>query len=213
MQSGKGIEFGKQSKLKSHAIRSVLLFLPGFNIFNIAFLLVTLQPRFSRPDTRTFILYCVCACTNRRWYSGGIAFINFVIDLHPHQYVEQYSTLPFPCVSQKWYERQYTLATKSVARERYQAERDMLTDKKGNVVCINRSTKHESIKDGINTLWTQISEADGSRRKHLEAILVVAKHILANGPIVKTQELGRLCTRKVPIMCMKENYSIIRHVQ
>ena len=126
------------------------------------------------------------------------------VDLHPHQYVEQYCTIPFPCVSQKWYERQYTLATKNVARERYQAERDMLTDKKGNIVCINRSTTHESIEDSINTLLTQISEATGSRKKHLEAILVVAKHILANGPIVKTQELGRLYAQEKGLSCARK---------
>ena len=112
--------------------------------------------------------------------------------LHPRQYIEQYCIIPFPLVSRAWYERQNKLATKNVSRKRHQTEREVLADRKGNIVCVNRSQTRESLEDNINALSTKISEATGSRKNHLEAISVVAKYIQTNGPVLKTQELGKV---------------------
>ena len=49
----------------------------------------------------------------------------------------------------------------------------MLKDKKGNIVCVNRSQTQESLQDNVSTSSTKISKAAGSR---LEAILAVANY-------------------------------------
>ena len=116
--------------------------------------------------------------------------------LHPRQYIEQYHIIPFSGVSPKWYERQNMLAVNNVARERRQMESDVVTDKAGNLICINRSQAQGSLEDNINTLSIELSATEGNTRKHLEAILAVARYMQKNGPVLKTQELGKVYTHE-----------------
>ena len=111
-------------------------------------------------------------------------------DLHPKQYIEQHRIIPFPDFSPKWYERQHLLATKNVAREKRQKHSIVMADTSGDILCINRSQTQGSLQDNIKTLSS--CETTDSQRKHIEALTAVARYIIDNGPVVKTQEVGRV---------------------
>ena len=110
--------------------------------------------------------------------------------LHPRQYIEQHETIPFSKVSSAWYERQYTLAMKNVGREKRQEESIKVLDNDGKLVCINKYQTQGTLQENMDTLSN--AEVAENQRKHARALVAVAKYIIENGPVVKTQELGRI---------------------
>ena len=83
---------------------------------------------------------------------------------------------------------------KNVAREKRRDETIVHTDEKGNLLCVNKSLSQGTLQDNTKTLKTKADAlADGNQKKHLTA---VARYIVANGPVVKTQDTGKLYMSK-----------------
>ena len=98
--------------------------------------------------------------------------------------------LPFPQVLSNWYERQYALSIHNIRRE--EVTQMVITDfdERGNTIFINRSqvwgTLHDNVYDVVKTLQ------DGRVKHHVMSIINVGEFIIANGPVVKTQDVGQV---------------------
>ena len=56
---------------------------------------------------------------------------------------------------------------------------------------------HGTLQDNIETLATKAdSLTDGKQKKHVNALVAVARYIITNGPVVKTQDAGKLYMRE-----------------
>lgn len=68
------------------------------------------------------------------------------------------------------------------------------TDEKGNLLCVSKSLSQGTLQDNTETFKTKADAlADGNQKKHL---IAVAHYIIANGPVVKTQDAGKLYMSK-----------------
>ena len=88
---------------------------------------------------------------------------------------------------------------KNVAREKRRDESIVHTDEKGNLLCVNKSLSQGTLQDNTETLKTKADAlTDGNQKKHLEvlALIAVARYIIANGPVVKTEDAGKLYMSK-----------------
>ena len=101
--------------------------------------------------------------------------------------------LPFPCVSSQWYARQHRLSTKNAARERRRDSNSIHTDEDGNFTFSDRSRVQGNLRENLCSLRESAQQlSDGNKREHLQAIIAVGEYILENGPVVRTQDVGKL---------------------
>ena len=114
-----------------------------------------------------------------------------VVIVHPQS--ELPHALPFPCVSFEWYAKQHYLYPRNIARERRRYSNTVDTDNEGNFTFIDRSRVEGNLEENMSSLRESVQQLDGNKQEHLQAILAVGDYIIIkNGPIVKTQEVGKI---------------------
>lgn len=69
----------------------------------------------------------------------------------------------------------------------------LITDENGNLMLINRSNINSSLLDNIKGLQKEVEMLlNGSTKSHYCFLIKVGKFIIANGPLVMTQEVGKV---------------------
>ena len=124
---------------------------------------------------------------------------------HP-QYI---NPLPFPKVSGEWYERQYALSIHNIGREEVQHTTVREFNGKQNCVLIIKSQVCGTLQDNILVLENNaVTLQDGSRKSHLLSLVSVANFVCVNGPIVKTQDAGKLYMREKGLSGRKKSMKL-----
>lgn len=96
-------------------------------------------------------------------------------------------------MSSKWYEKEHTLAIKNVARDRSQTEMEVDHDEHGNWLYACKSKVKGTLQDNIECLkQTCDTLSNLSTKQHLLALVEVAEFVVTNGPIVRTQDAGKV---------------------
>ena len=118
-------------------------------------------------------------------------------------------SLPFPEVSCEWYEKQRALEVRNAAREELRSSKEGICDDKGNICFVDRSQVKGELLQNIHTLKDQVARLkDGATKQHLSSIIKSGEFIIANGPIVKTQELGRVYAREKGLTTRKRSVEL-----
>ena len=114
-------------------------------------------------------------------------------------YVKVYShpeyshPLPFPSVSNEWYEKQRALEVHNAAREERRSTNTTAFDEEGNISFVDRSQTKGPLHQNIQSLKDQAAKLkEGSAKQHISSLIKAGEFIVANGPVVKTQEVGRI---------------------
>ena len=118
-------------------------------------------------------------------------------------------SLPFPEVSCEWYEKQRALEVRNAAREELRSSKEGICDDKGNICFVDRSQVKGELSQNIQTLKDQVARLkNGATKQHLSSIIKSGEFIIANGPIVKTQELGRVYAREKGLTTRKRSVEL-----
>ena len=100
---------------------------------------------------------------------------------------------PFPSVSSEWYEKQRALELHNAAREERRSTSTTAFDEEGNISFMDRSQTKGTLLQNILSLKNQVAKLqEGSTKQHISALIKAGEFIVANGPVVKTQEVGRV---------------------
>ena len=102
---------------------------------------------------------------------------------------DEIKKLPFPNLPRSWYAKEQRLY--NVARDTLRRTRPIEKDSTDAILCMNRSQVQGSLESNMETLGQTLSDPCSSAKAcHYKAICETATYILANGPLVKTQDAG-----------------------
>ncbi len=106
-------------------------------------------------------------------------------------------SLPFPCFSRSWYQKQGRLTQVNAARKRARQLNPISVDSAGDNVSLKRSPVESSLESNLESLAQCISDLGDQTEKastlsHLNAVYMVGEYIMQNGPIVATQDVAKV---------------------
>ena len=126
--------------------------------------------------------------------------------IEDYSHPEYARLLPFPNVSCEWYKRQHDLELHNVTREQHRRRNAAQVDSKGAVLFVDRSQVKGELADNIRSLREQAEKSQDGSKTHLLSLVAVGEFIMQNGPVVKTQEAGKVYNSKKGLVQRK--YSI-----
>ena len=126
--------------------------------------------------------------------------------IEDYSHPEYARLLPFPNVSCEWYKRQRDLELHNVTREQHRRRNAAQVDSKGAVLFVDRSQVKGELADNIRSLREQAEKSQDGSKTHLLSLVAVGEFIMQNGPVVKTQEAGKVYNSKKGLVQRK--YSI-----
>ena len=135
-------------------------------------------------------------------------------DLHVHvteigAHPEYSNPLPFPKVSARWYEKQYALSIHNAGREEVQQAMTKDFDEKSKCLLINKSQVSGTLQDNVHMLEDKAKLVqDGTKKSHLLSLVTVGNYMCKNGPIVKTQDVGRLYMKEKGLSTRKKSMEL-----
>ena len=66
-------------------------------------------------------------------------------------------------------------------------------DERANIIFINRSLVRGTLHDNVQQIYDVVKTLqDGRVKHHIMSIINVGEFIIANGPVVKTQDVGQV---------------------
>ena len=101
--------------------------------------------------------------------------------------------LLFPTVSREWYEKQRALEVHNAAREERRSMNAAVLDEKGKISYVNRSQAKGTLLQNVQALKDRAAKLEERNAiQHLHALIKAGEFIIVNGPVVKTQEVGKV---------------------
>lgn len=104
------------------------------------------------------------------------------------------STLPY--LSKGWYQRRGRLSTKNDFRKLEASTTETIVVN-NTIIAVQKPSTGKGIEDSVQQLNAQLqNEVNAKKRAELHAIIKVAEFLLTSGPIVSTQEAGKVYAKE-----------------
>ncbi len=115
----------------------------------------------------------------------------------PIQDTSGLTVLPFPLLYPSWYKEQWRKVEVNKARAEARALTDRETDNEGCVMVVHHRRVGGSLQDNLNNL-EQLCKLSSTppKAKHLETLIELATYIEENGPLVSTQDVAQLYSKR-----------------